>query len=300
MKARELIRDHVEASGGVLERKDGDHHVYRLPNGRLFAVPVGGRSAEAKPYLLHKLRRVLREPRIAAVAVVASVVAGCGAPFVNAAEDAGGAEAQVAALDSGATDSGATALDRRTSVPPEVGPDGQGAADADAGQAREAAVTRPDAGGADAGDAGAPVDSGSTQCADDLSHVGAGDFRVTFDVLATSVESDGPLVEQRATCGQYDPHWLVAIAAGHVVAQTYDGSAGATLQSVGTVNDGARHRVAVARVAGTLSIAVDGVVDTSEPNAVFAPGALPAMQVGRSACASPYSGQVTNACAVRQ
>ena len=146
--------------------------------------------------------------------------------------------------------------------------------------------------------ADAPTDSGS--CGDDLSSINNGNFHISFDLVATSTQGDGPLVEQRATCGQYDPHWLVAIASGHLVTQTYDGSAGATLQSVATVNDGGRHHVVVAHVAGTMSVSIDGVLDNSIPNWTFYPGTLALLQVGRSACASPYSGQVTNACVTRQ
>lgn len=60
MKSREFIRDHVLPSGAVLVKKDGDHHVFRLPNGRQFIVPCGGGHSEAKPYLVAKLRKVLR------------------------------------------------------------------------------------------------------------------------------------------------------------------------------------------------------------------------------------------------
>ena len=62
MKSREFVRDHLTPIGAVLERTDGDHHVYLLPNGRKFVLPMGGGHSEAKPYLLVKLRRMLREP----------------------------------------------------------------------------------------------------------------------------------------------------------------------------------------------------------------------------------------------
>ena len=61
MKAREFVRDHVLPSGAVLVKKDGDHYIYRLPNGRKFVVPMGGCHTEAKPYLLSRLRRLLAE-----------------------------------------------------------------------------------------------------------------------------------------------------------------------------------------------------------------------------------------------
>ena len=61
MKAREFVRDHVLPAGGVLVRKDGDHHVYRLPNGRTIAVPMGGSQSEASTGLIAKFKRLLRD-----------------------------------------------------------------------------------------------------------------------------------------------------------------------------------------------------------------------------------------------
>lgn len=61
MKTLAFLRDHLLPAGAVLFRKDGDHHIYKLPTGRMFALPVGGQHTEAKPYLLPKLRRLLRE-----------------------------------------------------------------------------------------------------------------------------------------------------------------------------------------------------------------------------------------------
>lgn len=60
MKAREFVRDHVVPAGGVLVKKDGDHHVFQLPNGRRLLVPMGGSQSEAAPYLVSKLKRLLR------------------------------------------------------------------------------------------------------------------------------------------------------------------------------------------------------------------------------------------------
>lgn len=61
MKSRAFIRDYVVPAGGVLVRKDGDHHVYRLPSGRDMIVPVGGKQSEIAPYLFSKLKRLLRD-----------------------------------------------------------------------------------------------------------------------------------------------------------------------------------------------------------------------------------------------
>jgi hypothetical protein len=59
MKAKQFIRDYVLPAGAQLKKKDGDHFVYELPNGKIFIVPVGGKHSEAKPYLLARLRRLL-------------------------------------------------------------------------------------------------------------------------------------------------------------------------------------------------------------------------------------------------
>lgn len=61
MKSKEFVRKHVIPAGGVLEKKDGDHHVFRLPSGRTLLVPMGGSQSEIAPYLVSKLQRLLRE-----------------------------------------------------------------------------------------------------------------------------------------------------------------------------------------------------------------------------------------------
>lgn len=64
MKAREFVRRYLVPCGAVLERKDGDHHIWRLPSGRTLIVPMGGSQSEVASYLLPKLRRLLRETRV--------------------------------------------------------------------------------------------------------------------------------------------------------------------------------------------------------------------------------------------
>lgn len=65
MKSREFVRTILKPAGAVLERKDGDHHVFRLPSGRTLLVPMGGSQSEIAPYLLSKFRRLMRheDPR---------------------------------------------------------------------------------------------------------------------------------------------------------------------------------------------------------------------------------------------
>ena len=59
MKPRELEQE-LRRVGAVLVKKDGDHHVWELPNGARFDVPCGGKHNREKPYLVTKLRRLLR------------------------------------------------------------------------------------------------------------------------------------------------------------------------------------------------------------------------------------------------
>lgn len=68
MKSREFIRKHVAKTGAQLVKKDGDHYVYRLPSGRTIIIPMGGSQSEIAPYLISKLKRLLRDegPRVRA------------------------------------------------------------------------------------------------------------------------------------------------------------------------------------------------------------------------------------------
>ena len=60
MKAREFVRDHVLPAGGVLVRCKGDHHIFRLPNGRVIDVPMGGSQTEVSTGLMRELKRALK------------------------------------------------------------------------------------------------------------------------------------------------------------------------------------------------------------------------------------------------
>lgn len=62
MKARAFVRDLVIPAGGVLVRRRGDHHIFRLPNGRVIDVPMGGSQSEVSTGLLMEFRRVLKYP----------------------------------------------------------------------------------------------------------------------------------------------------------------------------------------------------------------------------------------------
>jgi predicted RNA binding protein YcfA (HicA-like mRNA interferase family) len=61
MKSREFVRKFINPTGATLEKKDGDHYVYRLPSGRTIIVPMGGSQSEIAPYLISKLKRLLKD-----------------------------------------------------------------------------------------------------------------------------------------------------------------------------------------------------------------------------------------------
>lgn len=61
MKSREFIRKYLTPVGATLERKSGDHHIYRLPSGRTLVVPMGGSHTEILPYVVTKFERLMKE-----------------------------------------------------------------------------------------------------------------------------------------------------------------------------------------------------------------------------------------------
>jgi hypothetical protein len=153
--------------------------------------------------------------------------------------------------------------------------------------------------GGTAGSGGAPNDSGS--CANDLSNIQTGDFHISFDVLAATTVTDGPLLEQRGSCDQYTNHVVIAEQSTRIIAEIGYGVGSVNVQSIDTVNDGIWHHVVVARVSGTLSITIDGQLDNSIPNAGSVPlGPLALLQVGRSACTTSFAGQIKSVCVERK
>jgi predicted RNA binding protein YcfA (HicA-like mRNA interferase family) len=63
MKSKEFIRKVLLPSGARLVKVRGDHHVFLLPNGRKFDVPVGGSQTELAGYMEAKFRSAMRAPR---------------------------------------------------------------------------------------------------------------------------------------------------------------------------------------------------------------------------------------------
>lgn len=60
MKAREFERQ-LARDGCVLAHTDGDHHVWRLPNGAMLVVPFGGKHSDLKPYVERRYRKLRRD-----------------------------------------------------------------------------------------------------------------------------------------------------------------------------------------------------------------------------------------------
>jgi len=57
MKAREFERI-LSRDGCSLVRRAGDHHMWKLPNGQTFVVPVGGKHTDVKKYLLTRYTKL--------------------------------------------------------------------------------------------------------------------------------------------------------------------------------------------------------------------------------------------------
>lgn len=63
MKSKEFIRKVLVPAGAQFLKVRGDHHVYLLPNGRKFDVPMGGSQTELSKYMEPKFRAAMRGPR---------------------------------------------------------------------------------------------------------------------------------------------------------------------------------------------------------------------------------------------
>jgi hypothetical protein len=166
----------------------------------------------------------------------------------------------------------------------------------DAGDARAEAA--PDAQPMEAGqDAGREAETDGPSCVTDLSNVGVGDFHVRLSIVTTSTAA-AAVVGQRGPCA-YSVYWDVHLLDGYVLADTDDGTmAGRVLLAPGrfSVADGKKHEVTVGRVAGVLSIAVDGVLAGSMPDPDYL-GPMPALAIGSDSCnPGPFSGQITDVC----
>jgi hypothetical protein len=143
-------------------------------------------------------------------------------------------------------------------------------------------------------------------CITDLSNVGAGDFHITFDVSTTSTATSTALVNQRTTPCSYSTYWDIRSASdGQIFVELDDGTvagySGYVVAGGPAVNDGQTHGVAVSRVSGTLSVAVDGATPATQA-ATQVLGALPPLEILKDdACGNAADGAatITNLCITR-
>ena len=170
---------------------------------------------------------------------------------------------------------GGSATDAAPDLPHPVDAGGSGAAAADTAPDLLRPVDAVDA----LPDANACV--GGTR---DLSNVGTGDFRISFHIETTETGWVA-LLNQRPTC-YIDVFWDIRqTASGTILAET-DNKTNAsyqTVQSTLRINDGKPHDVAVTRIAGTMSIHIDGVLSGQGPSSASL-GPLPALRVGTDVC----------------
>ena len=125
-----------------------------------------------------------------------------------------------------------------------------------------------------------------------ISNIGTNDFHISFRIT-TSQKGWVALVNQRAMCytGVY---WDIRQCAAGPFCQVdnglfveTEGAANGSYQNVrsaGTINDGNPHDIEVARVAGMLTIRIDGASSGMGPSTASL-GAMAAVRTGTDACA---------------
>ena len=159
---------------------------------------------------------------------------------------------------------------------------------------------------ADAGDA--PRDAGTCPGGtNDLSDIGTGDFKISFRVVTTK-SGWMALLNQRPICS-FSTFWDVRQSGANRVRIELDDSSSVgyeSQESTVAINDGKSHGVSIARVAGTLTIRIDGAAAGEGPSTTSL-GSLAALRVGDDICASTvndpvtatFSGTLTDVCITR-
>jgi len=161
----------------------------------------------------------------------------------------------------------------------------------------------------DATDAGsAPSDAGSCPGGTkDLSNVGTADFKISFRIT-TKQSGWVAILNQRDICS-FGTFWDIRQSGTnklHVEIDDNSSPGYENLESTVAINDGRPHNVSVARVAGKLTIRVDGVA-AGEAMFTTALGALPPLSVGDDICVgtvnnpvtAAFSGTLTDVCITR-
>jgi hypothetical protein len=179
------------------------------------------------------------------------------------------------------------ALDSAGSADGTVGPDVGTAGDtagtdgADAGPRSEAALDVSsdvsDTSTTDAGD-------GSPRCINDLSNIGAADFRISFTITTALQGNYIAVVNQRAICGP-GMFWDIRINNGFLRIETDDNiNPLVVFNSTNRVNDGIAHQVGITRASGTVSVAIDGTPSGSHVGTASAFAKLAPLVVADDPC----------------
>jgi hypothetical protein len=138
----------------------------------------------------------------------------------------------------------------------------------------------------------------------DLSNVGTADFRVAF-TIRTTAQVGSAVINQRAECS-HGSFWGVRTGPGGAIGvETDDGAHYTVLVSNGAtrINDGAPHRVTIARENGTLAIGVDNDPPALASSAASF-GLLAPLKTGEDPCDGvdgtvPLDGAVTDVALLR-
>jgi hypothetical protein len=114
------------------------------------------------------------------------------------------------------------------------------------------------------------ADSSDSGCTQDLSNIGAGDFRIAFTVQTTATVGSA-VINQRGNCAA-GIYWDIRMqASGPLTVETDNNTLrpGGYTNLPGTipVNDGIAHAVVVTRTSTMLAIRVDGVLDPTDAGA---------------------------------
>ncbi|HXI58602.1 MAG TPA: hypothetical protein VNO55_21185 [Polyangia bacterium] len=118
----------------------------------------------------------------------------------------------------------------------------------------------------------------------DLSSVGTGDFHISFRV-ATIQTGWVALLNQRSMCF-FDILWDIREAPDGTISVELDDGTNANYRAVKSpvkINDGNLHDIEVSRVAGMMTIQIDGASTVTAASAVSL-GMMPALRIGTDVC----------------
>lgn len=147
--------------------------------------------------------------------------------------------------------------------------------------------------------ADAHVGRDAAGCSNDLSDIGTAGFHIAF-TLRTTQSGRAALLNQRSTCAA-GKFWDLRFSSGKLEFEADDVSNDTVLLGTGPdLNDGATHTIDVTRVAGTITITIDGAPQGSTSSSVSF-GPLPALATGVDVCDGQdgtvaFQGTLANVC----